>query len=128
MKRTSLRACFCGLAATLILAPTAPLSAQSVFDGGWNVIIVTEAGTCDATYRYPIQITNGAVLYDTAEGSGVVQISGKVEANGQVKVTLQRGDQSAVGAGKLSPSGGGGTWIGESATQGCSGHWEAKRN
>ncbi len=128
MKPTVFRACFCGLAATLVLALAAPASAQSAFDGGWNVIIVTEAGTCDAAYRYPIQITNGAVLYDTAQGSGVVQISGKVEPDGQVKVTLQRGDQSAVGAGKLSPSGGGGTWVGESATQGCSGHWEAKRN
>jgi len=106
----------------------AQASAQSTFDGGWSVLIITEVGTCDAAYRYPLQIANGEVLYDTKEGSGAVQITGKVEPAGQVKVVVQRGGQHAVGIGKLSQNSGVGSWAGKSAGEDCSGRWEARRN
>ncbi len=128
MKLDWSRASVFSLAALMILAMGARVSAQSAFDGGWSVLIITEAGTCDAAYKYPLQIVNGTVLYDASMGAGLVQISGKVELNGQVKVIVQRGDRQAVGAGQLSRTTGSGTWLGESAIDGCSGRWEAKRN
>jgi len=116
------------LAVALILATGAQASAQSTFDGGWSVIIITEAGRCDAAYRYPVQIANGEVVYDTTGGPAVVQISGKVEPAGQVKVIVQLGEQQAVGVGRLSQNSGAGIWAGKSSWQDCSGRWEAKRN
>ncbi len=109
-------------------AQGAQASAQSTFDGGWSVIIITEVGQCDAAYRYPLQIANGDVLYDAKEGAGVVQISGKVEPAGKVKVIVRRGAQQAVGVGTLSQNSGVGTWAGKSSGEDCSGRWEAKRN
>ena len=49
------------LAAAAILAATAvPASAAAVaksnFDGQWSVLIVTQKGTCDRAYRYPVKI------------------------------------------------------------------------
>ena len=37
--------------------------AKPSFDGGWSVLIVTEKGTCDRAYRYPVKIENGSVGY-----------------------------------------------------------------
>jgi len=128
MKLDWLRPCVFSLAVAVIFVTGARAPAQSAFDGGWSVLVITEAGTCGQSYRYPVQIMNGTVVYDTVLGSGVVQISGKVDSGGQVKVTVQRGEQQAVGAGRLLQTAGGGTWTGEAATQGCSGRWEATRN
>jgi hypothetical protein len=120
--------CGISLAIAVIFAAAMPATAQSTsFDGFWKVTIITEAGRCDAAYRYPVKIVNGAVVYDTTQGGAVVQISGKVDAKGQVQVVLQRGSQQAVGAGHLSQTAGSGTWTGESQQEGCSGRWEAAR-
>ena len=54
-------AAFAILASTVIPAGSAPIASPKSFDGGWSVLIVTEKGTCDRAYRYPIKIKNGAV-------------------------------------------------------------------
>ena len=114
------------LAALAILASAvpavAPAAAKSGFDGTWSVLIVTEKGTCDRAYRYPIKIDNGSVGY---AGDGSFTVSGKVQPTGAVTVTVARGNQSANGAGRLSPTGGTGSWIAGSGE--CSGTWTAER-
>jgi hypothetical protein len=117
-----------GLGAALLLAGGGLAPAKSVFDGHWNVTIITETGTCDPAYRYPIQILDGTVTYNLQEGSGVVDIVGKVEPNGQVKVVVRKGDQHADGTGRLSQNDGSGTWAGKSAQIACAGRWEAARS
>jgi hypothetical protein len=121
--------CGIGMAVAAAFTAAVPAAAQSTttFDGFWKVTIMTEAGRCDAAYRYPVKIVNGAVVYDTAQGGAVVQISGKVNAQGQVQVILQRGSQQAVGTGRLSQASGRGTWTGETQSEACSGRWEAAR-
>ena len=69
------------------------------FDGTWSVLIVTEKGTCDRAYRYPVKIENGSVGY---AGSASFNVSGKVGDNGSVTVTVSRGSQSAKGTGRMS--------------------------
>ena len=49
------------LAASVIPAGSAPIASPKSFDGGWSVLIVTEKGTCDRAYRYPVKIENGSV-------------------------------------------------------------------
>ena len=74
-------------------------AAKPNFDGNWSVLIVTEKGTCDRAYRYPVKIENGSVGY---AGSASFTVSGKVGDNGAVTVTVARGSQSANGTGRMS--------------------------
>jgi hypothetical protein len=103
----------------------APAAAASVaqFDGNWSVSIVTDSGSCDRGYRYALRIANGRIYYDNPS----FNINGQVNARGQVSVTVSAGGQSASGTGRLSRDYGQGTWIGRSAADQCSGHWEAER-
>jgi hypothetical protein len=110
------------LLATTAVSASAPALAKSNFDGQWSVLIVTQKGTCDRAYRYPVKIDNGSVGY---AGDASFTVSGKVGANGAVTVTVARGSQSAKGQGKLSATDGSGMWTADSGE--CSGTWTAER-
>src|ERR1041385_5225891 len=120
------RAAAPALAALGILAATvpasAPASARSNYDGTWSVLIVTQKGTCDRAYRYPVKIDNGSVGY---AGNASFTVSGKVGQNGSVVVKVARGSQSANGQGRLSSTDGSGQWVAGSGE--CSGTWTAER-
>ena len=107
-----------------VAASGRPAPAASNFDGQWSVLIITEAGTCDRAYRYPVTVANGVLKY---EGEAAVSISGRVDPNGKLNATVQRGEQSANGSGKLLSSTGSGTWKGKSSTTACTGRWEAEK-
>jgi hypothetical protein len=110
------------LAASAVPAVPAPIAAKPNFDGAWSVLIVTERGTCDRAYRYPVRISNGSVGY---AGEASFNVTGRVGANGAVTVTVSRGTQSASGSGMLSSSDGSGYW--RTASGECSGTWTAER-
>jgi hypothetical protein len=84
------------------------------------VLIVTEKGSCDRAYRYPIRINNGTLANGNNDS---FVITGRVADNGAINVTVSHGSKSASGSGKLSTAGGAGTWHGGD----CSGTWEAER-
>jgi len=105
-----------------ILPASAPAFARSSYDGQWSVLIVTQKGTCDRAYRYPVKIDNGSVGY---AGEASFDVTGKVGPNGAVTVSVARGSQSANGSGKLSSTDGGGNWVAGSGD--CSGTWTAER-
>ena len=100
----------------------APAYAKSNYDGHWSVLIVTQKGTCDRAYRYPVKIDNGSVGY---AGEASFNVSGSVGANGAVTVTVSKGSQSARGSGQLSATDGSGRWVAGSGE--CSGTWTAER-
>ena len=111
------------LASSALPASPAPMgAAKPNFDGAWSVLIVTEKGTCDRAYRYPVKIQNGAVGY---AGSASFTVSGKVDPKGAVTVTVARGSQSATGTGRMSDTDAIGTWTAASGE--CSGTWTAER-
>ena len=66
-----------------------PAEAKTPFDGPWAVIIMTEIGSCDPAYRYAVTVSDGQIVNDMRESSGVVAVSGKVDGSGQVKVSLK---------------------------------------
>lgn len=109
-------------ALVLALAAVPVAKASSHFDGDWKVTIITEAGTCDPVYSYPIRITGGRVTYT---GTTQFQISGNVADAGAVQVDLALGEQRASATGRLTGKAGAGKWSGKSATATCSGRWEA---
>jgi len=110
-------------AGSSIPASAAPMGvARPNFDGNWSVLIVTEQGTCDRAYRYPVRISGGSVGY---AGQASFNVSGRVGGNGAVTVTVSRGSQSATGSGMLSATDGSGRW--RAASGECSGSWTAER-
>jgi len=84
---------------------TSPSLARSSFDGAWSVVVVTRAGACTPTLRYPVAITNGIV---TNSGDSPASVSGRVAPTGAVRVTVQSGGSWATGSGHLSTTGGSG--------------------
>jgi len=111
------------LASVAVLPALAPAEAEPSYDGLWSVVIVTTAGQCDAAYRYPVRITNGNL---GNAGSAPINISGKVAKNGAVVVSVNAGDKSAIGKGRLAGASGAGSWSGN-GNGACSGVWEAER-
>ena len=110
------------LGAALLSSSTVAHAAS--FDGNWTVLVVTESGSCDRAYRYGVNVENGAVHY---RGEAGVAVSGRVENDGRVTVTIGRGEQRAQGTGRLSGASGEGTWSGTSSASQCRGRWEAER-
>jgi len=111
-----------GVIALGCVAVVSPGSAANNFDGHWSVVITTNRGDCDPTFRYALQIINGAITTD-AEAT----VRGRVSATGAIRVTLQSGQQWAAGSGRLRGNSGGGVWQGNGTRGSCSGTWTAER-
>ena len=99
-----------GLAAT-------PATAQTPYDGLWNVTIVTKAGSCEPSTRSTLVVTDGKVSAPGAD------ITGSIGREGVVRVSIG----GAYANGQLSGNAGSGKWNGASAGVPCSGRWEASR-
>ena len=103
-----------GLIAAASMA--APAYAQQPYDGLWNVTILTRAGNCEPSARYPLTVTDGSV-------SGAADVSGSIGREGKVKVSIR----GAYANGQLNGNGGSGRWNAASGGIACSGRWEALR-
>jgi hypothetical protein len=114
--------------AVVLAAGHSATQARTPYDGPWAVTIMTEKGTCDPAYRYAVVVADGKVVSDARESTGTVNISGKIDAGGNVSVNVWRGEQHAAGTGKLSDTSGAGTWTGKTSSASCAGRWEARRN
>jgi hypothetical protein len=99
-----------------VTCTAAPACAQTPYDGLWNVTILTKAGSCEPSIRYPLTVTDGKV-------SGAADISGSIGREGIVKVSIR----GAYANGQLNGNAGSGKWNGASAGIACSGRWEASR-
>ncbi|KZB99614.1 hypothetical protein AU375_04146 [Methylobacterium radiotolerans] len=118
------------LAVALLLVGTLPAAAAprpatqpDRFDGTWSVEIITEAGTCDRAYRYPVRIERGRARFiGTA-----FTVEGGVARNGAIRGTISNGAATADVRGRLGSDGfGAGTWVASGALA-CRGHWNAER-
>jgi hypothetical protein len=108
--------------ACVTLPPNA--RARTAFDGDWSVLLSTGNGACVPSYRFGVQIFEGAIIYQNAG----VSLQGRVTPKGAVRVTVQSDGQSASGQGHLSMMRGGGVWRGQSTSGTCSGTWVAERH
>lgn len=95
----------------------APATAQSAYDGLWQVTIVTKTGSCEPSTRSTLTVTDGKV---SAAGA---DITGSIGREGLVRVSIA----GAYAKGQLNGNAGSGKWNGASAGVACSGHWEASR-
>jgi hypothetical protein len=108
--------------ACVTLPPNA--RARTAFDGDWSVLISTGNGACAPSYRFGVQISEGAIVYQ----NGGVSLQGRVTPKGAVRVTVQSDGQWASGQGHLSTMRGGGAWRGQGTGGACSGTWVAERH
>jgi hypothetical protein len=92
----------------------------SSYDGRWSLVVETERGACDRSYRVGVDIIKGAITYD---GNAY----GRVSTGGAVRVAVSVGNQHAQGAGRLSRGAGRGVWSGQGNAGTCSGRWIAER-
>jgi hypothetical protein len=112
------------LAAMLIGPPAAagPAYAGS-YDGLWSVIIITQAGSCDAAYSYPFRIIGGRIT-----SAGSFDVSGRVSGGGGVQVRISAGGSVANGTGRLGGGAGSGRLTATLSGGNCSGRWQATRS
>jgi hypothetical protein len=92
------------------------------YDGSWNVLIITKAGSCDQAYSFPVQIVGNRVL-----SNGMANVTGSVGRGGGVAVRVSSGGSFAAGSGRLGSSSGAGSWSGRGSAGACSGRWQATR-
>ena len=122
---TMLRTAILAVACLAVAGPAlARPVARNTFDGDWSVVIMTQNGACDPSIRYGLQISDGQVLNG---GNTPVDVQGRVNPNGTVRVMVQSGGQWASGTGRLDPARGGGVWQGQGSVGMCSGTWVAER-
>src|SRR5450631_4716785 len=92
------------------------------YDGIWNVLIITQAGSCDPAYSYPFRVAGGRI-----STAGAANVSGSVGPGGGVVVRISAGGRVASGSGRLSGSTGAGRWTARVSSGNCSGRWQATR-
>jgi hypothetical protein len=93
-------------------------------EGSWTVMIITEAGSCDQAYSFPVEIAGNRVM----SSSGIANITGQVGHGGSVAVRVSSGGSFANGTGRLGTGSGAGRWNGRGAAGACSGRWQATRS
>ena len=107
--------------ACLTLATAA--EARTSYDGPWNLVFVTQRGSCDPTYNFSVNINDGVVTHPN-----LVKFSGYVGRSGAVRASVTVHDKYASGSGRLTRVAGRGTWSGHAGSGRCSGYWTAQRN
>ena len=105
-----------------VAAPGAAVAAGGGYDGIWNVLIITQAGSCDPAYSYPFRVSGGRI-----STMGPADVSGSVARGGAVVVRISAGGRVASGDGRLGGSTGAGRWTARVSSGNCSGRWQATR-
>jgi len=107
--------------ACLTLASAA--EARTSYDGSWDLVFVTQRGSCDPSYNFSVNIDHGIVTHPN-----LVKFRGYVAGSGAVRASVTVHDKFASGTGKLTGSSGRGSWTGRAAGGRCSGYWTAQRS
>ncbi len=80
--------------ACLTLASAA--EARTSYDGPWNLVFVTQRGSCDPTYNFSVNINDGVVTHPN-----LVKFSGAVGRSGAVRASVTVQNRHASGSGRL---------------------------
>jgi hypothetical protein len=104
------------IASACLIAPASVAHARSAYDGSWDLAFVTQRGSCDPSYNFTVNISDGIVTHPNLVKSGSVRASVEVH------------DKFASGTGRLFGTSGRGKWSGHAGSARCSGYWTAQRN
>jgi len=111
------------IVAVCFMAPASAAQARSAYDGSWDLAFVTQNGTCDPTYNFTVNVSDGVVTHPN-----LVKFKGYVAKSGSVHASVTVHDKFASGTGRLFETSGRGKWSGRTGSGRCSGYWTAQRN
>jgi hypothetical protein len=111
------------IAAACFIAPSSVAHARSAYDGSWDLVFVTQNGTCDPTYSFTVNVSDGVVTHPN-----LVRFKGYVAKSGSVRASVTVHDKFALGTGRLFGTSGRGRWRGRAGSARCTGYWTAQRN
>jgi hypothetical protein len=111
------------IAAACLIAPASVAHARSAYDGSWDLVFVTQKGSCDPSYNFTVNISDGIVTHPN-----LVKFKGYVARSGSVHASVTVHDKFASGTGRLSGTSGHGKWSGYAGSARCTGYWTAQRN
>jgi hypothetical protein len=111
------------IAAACFIGAASVAHARSAYDGSWDLVFVTQKGSCDPSYNFTVNINDGIVTHPN-----LVRFRGYVAKSGSVRASVTVQDKFASGTGRLSGASGWGKWTGSSGSARCSGYWTAQRN
>jgi hypothetical protein len=111
------------IAAACFIAPASVAHARSAYDGSWDLVFVTQRGSCDPSYNFTVNVSDGIVSHPN-----LVRFKGYVAKSGSVHASVTVQDKFASGTGRLFGTSGSGRWSGYAGSARCSGYWTAQRN
>ena len=111
------------IAAVCFIAPASVAHARSAYDGSWDLVFVTQSGSCDPSYNFTVNVSDGIVTHPN-----LVRFKGYVAKSGSVHASVTVQDKYASGTGRLFGTSGRGSWRGYAGSARCSGYWTAQRN
>ena len=111
------------IVAACFVAPASVAHARSAYDGSWDLVFVTQRGSCDPSYNFTVNVSDGIVTHPN-----LVKFKGYVARSGSVHASVTVHDKFASGTGRLSGTSGHGKWSGYAGSARCSGYWTAQRN
>jgi hypothetical protein len=108
-------------AVTFVLAASSA-SAAGVYDGRWSVQLVTQRGTCVASYSWSVAVTDSRI-----DDRGMfLQSAGEIDPRGRVVLHITHGADVVAASGKVVGAVATGAW--RSSTSRCAGEWSAQRS
>ena len=111
------------IAVACFIASASVAHARSAYDGSWDLVFVTQSGSCDPTYNFTVNVSNGIVTHPN-----LVRFKGYVAKSGSVRASVMVQDKFASGSGRFVGTSGRGRWSGRTGSSHCSGYWTAQRN
>jgi hypothetical protein len=84
------------IAAVCLVAPASVAHARSAYDGFWDFVLVTQRGTCDPSYNFTVNVSDGIVTHPN-----LVQFEGYVAKSGSVHALVTVHDTFAPGTRRL---------------------------
>jgi hypothetical protein len=111
------------IATTCFIAPVSLAHASSAYDGSWDLVFVTQSGSCDPSYNFTVNVSDGIVTHPN-----LVRFKGYVAKSGSVRASVTVQDKFASGTGRFFKTSGRGKWSGREGSARCSGYWTAQRN
>jgi hypothetical protein len=83
------------IAAVSFVASASGAHARSAYDGSWDLAFVTQTGSCDPSYNFTVNITDGIVTHPN-----LVKFKGYVAKSGSVRASVTVQDKFASGTGR----------------------------
>jgi hypothetical protein len=86
----------CIIAAACFIASTSVAYARSAYDGSWDLVFVTQTGTCDPTYNFTVNVSDGVETHPN-----LVKFKGYVARSGSVHASVTVQDKFASRSGRI---------------------------